>query len=101
MPRACMVLLVAVSSTICLSAQSNAGGTTIGPRWNPQTANLPHYDWLYAGAIPPEARYQLLPLYQEAEKLLQELYGIRPAMLNEVASGLLTGTSEAGQAVEA
>ena len=88
MHKACAVLLAALSSTICLSAQSNPGSTTIGPRWNVNNAYLPQYDWLYSRAISPEARYQLLPLYQEADRLLQELSFIRPGLANDVASGV-------------
>ena len=69
MSKSSMVLLAVPPLSLLLSAQSTS---TIRPRWDPKTAILPKYDWLYAKSIPAEARSKLMPLYQEADNLLQE-----------------------------
>jgi len=66
---------------------------TIGPTWDPKAAVLPKYDWLYGPSIPPQARYQLLSLYQRADLLSQELYSLGPEEAYDTFSGFLSAPS--------
>jgi hypothetical protein len=85
-------------SVISLSAQSSPSSQpTIGSTWDPKSTLLPRYDWLYANSIAPAARYQLLPLYQKADELFQELSAIEGPVAYDTLSGFLFAPSNAAQ----
>ena len=86
------------ASVISISAQFNPSAQpTISPTWDPKSAILPRYDWLYATSIPAEARYQLLPLYQQADVLSQELHAIQGQVVFDTLSGFLLAPSNEAQ----